>query len=45
MKHSGFASDIESLLPDGASYDLQVAFDYVMQEIVSRIDKVGNKNG
>lgn len=45
MKHPGFASDIEPLLPDGASYDLQVAFDYVVQEIVSRIDKVGKKNG
>lgn len=45
MKHSGFASDIESLLPDGASYDLQVAFDYIVREIVSRIDKVGKKNG
>lgn len=45
MKHPGFASDIEPLLPDGASYDLDVAFDYVVQEIVSRIDKVGKKNG
>lgn len=45
MKHPGFASDIEPLLPDGASYDLQVAFDYVVPEIVSRIDKVGKKNG
>jgi predicted nucleotidyltransferase component of viral defense system len=38
MKHPGFASDIEALLPDGASYDLQAAFDYVVREIVSRID-------
>lgn len=45
MKHPGFASDIEPLLPDGASYDLQVAFDYIVREIVSRIDKVENKNG
>jgi predicted nucleotidyltransferase component of viral defense system len=33
MKHPGFASDIEPLLPDGASYYLQVAFDYVVQEL------------
>lgn len=45
MKHPGFASDIESLLPDGASYDLDAAFDYVVQEVVSRIDKVEKKNG
>jgi predicted nucleotidyltransferase component of viral defense system len=45
MKHPGFASDIESLLPDGASYDLQLAFDYIVREIVSRIDKVGKKIG
>jgi hypothetical protein len=31
MKHPGFASDIESLLPDGASYDLDAAFNYVDQ--------------
>lgn len=45
MKHPGFASDIESLLPDGASYDLDAAFNYVVQEVVSRIDKVEKKNG
>ena len=45
MKHPGFASDIDPLLPDGASYDLQVAFDYVVREIISRIDKAGKTNG
>jgi len=39
MKHPGFASDIEPLLPDGAGYDLQQAFDCVHREIVSRLDK------
>jgi predicted nucleotidyltransferase component of viral defense system len=39
MKHPGFASDIEPLLPDGAGYDLQQAFDCVHREIISRLDK------
>jgi predicted nucleotidyltransferase component of viral defense system len=40
MKHAGFLSDIDPLLPVAAYYDIQEAFNYVFREIVSRMDTV-----
>jgi hypothetical protein len=38
MKHRGFISDIEPLLPADVNYDIQEAFDLVNREIVSKME-------
>lgn len=45
MKHAGFLSDIDPLLPVAADYDIQEAFNCVLREIVSRLDVFSSSPG
>jgi len=39
MKHSGFLSDLNPLLPADATYDVQDAYELIKKEIVDRLNE------
>lgn len=37
IKHRGFVSDLNPLIPADVNYDIQKAFEILKQEVISRI--------